>query len=898
MMPTRLEPEVGFWKQGAGYKILIMAVLLVICCVLTYYFHAILEMETVFTHLFYIPIILAALWWRRTGLVVAIFLAALLISSNIFVRAEVLTTNDYLRAIMFIVIAFVVATLSEMIAKAQAKTAHLNAVLRAIRNVNQLMVKEDDQDRMIERACKLLIETRGYHSAWIALVDEDRGFLTAAEAGLGESFAPVVEMLKRGESTRCGKRAIEQSGIVVVDDVAAECADCPIADTCFKMTGMAVCLKSGDRVYGMLSVAIPAEMAADSEERSLFGEVADDIAFGLYRMELEEGRRRAEDELGSYRDYLEEIVEERTAELRATNEQLKQEIAERKKAEALIEHLNSVLGAIRNVNQLIVTEKNRDSLLRKSCDALVEARGYDAAWIGFLQDTENFATVKGSGFREDISRFCEDVMSGTHPPCVRNALARDDIFMVVDRSGVCGDCPLNSARTGREVAVIRLEHAGRLFGLLVVSLVSGLTADEEDLLKEVASDLAFALHDIWMEEAHRAAEESLRESEEKYRLLAENTIDCIWKMDQDSRFTYVNPSAYTLLGFTPEEWIGSTLAEHCSKEETERIVGMIAEGMKKESYTTVLEMSLIHKDGREIPVEIRSKILIDENKELIGLQGTTTDITERKRAEGALQEAYSELQEAKAGVDKKVEERTIELKRAKEDAERANQMKSIFLASMSHELRTPLNSIIGFTGIILQGLAGELNDEQKTQLGMVYGSSKHLLALINDLLDISKIESGELEAYLEEFNIASAGKEVRDSLAPKAEDKGIKLIWDIPDINVMGDERRFKQILTNLVNNAIKFTEEGAVEVGVIEKDGMIEVMVKDTGVGIKTEDIHRLFEPFAQLDYTVSEEKGTGLGLYLVKNLVRFLNGEIRLESEYGRGSTFTFTVPIKQEG
>jgi PAS domain S-box-containing protein len=462
------------------------------------------------------------------------------------------------------------------------------------------------------------------------------------------------------------------------------------------------------------------------------------------------------------------------------------------------------------------------------------------------------------------------------------------------------DCPSNCAVIGKKVAVIRLEHAGRIFGLLVVSLVGDVTADEEeaDLLKEVASDMALGLHDMEMEEAHRAAEEALQESEEKYRLLAENTLDCIWKMDKDLRFTYVNPSVYTIVGFTPEEWIGSSLAEHCSKGETERIMGRIAEDMKKESYTTVLEMFLIHKDGRKIPVEIRNRILIDENKDLIELQGTTTDITERKRAEGVLRGAYSMLRDAKSRVDKKVEERTVELKIAKEEAERANQMKSIFLASMSHELRTPLNSIIGFTGIILQGLAGELNDEQKTQLGMVYGSSKHLLALINDLLDISKIESGELEAYLEEFNIASAGKEVRDSLAPKAEDKGIKLIWDIPDLCVASDQRRFKQILTNLVNNAIKFTEAGTVEVRAIEKDGAIEVMVKDTGVGIKSEDINRLFEPFVQLDYTVSEERGTGLGLYLVRNLVRFLSGEIRLESEYGRGSTFTFTLPIKQEG
>ena len=520
-------------EQKEKYKIVVMLILLASACYLTYYFHVVRETGTIFTHYFYIPIILAALWWRRKGLVVAIFLAALLIFSNIFVRVEVVTANDYFRALMFIVIAFVAATLSERIAKAQEKTAHLNAILSAIRNVNQLIVREKDRDRLIQRVCKILIETRGYNSAWIALVDESHRFLTAAEAGLGESFSPAIEMMKRGEFTRCGQSALKQSGVKVIEDVAADCADCPLVSTYSGRAGMAVRLEYRDMIYGILSVSIPAEMAADADEQSLFNEVAGDIALALRNIELEEARKRAE--------------------------------------------------------------------------------------------------------------------------------------------------------------------------------------------------------------------KALRE--------------------------------------------------------------------------------------------------------------------------------------------------------AKEEAEHANQMKSIFLASMSHELRTPLNSIIGFTGIILQGLAGELNEEQKKQLEMVYGSSKHLLALINDLLDISKIESGELESELEEFNLAEAGTEVRDSLMLKAEDKELKLIWDMPDINMVSDERRFKQIMVNLVNNAIKFTEKGEVEVKAIEKDKNIEVMVKDTGVGIKKEDLHKLFAPFTQLEYTVSEEKGTGLGLYLVRNLVLLLNGKIGVESEYGKGSTFTFTLPIKYE-
>lgn len=267
------------------------------------------------------------------------------------------------------------------------------------------------------------------------------------------------------------------------------------------------------------------------------------------------------------------------------------------------------------------------------------------------------------------------------------------------------------------------------------------------------------------------------------------------------------------------------------------------------------------------------------------------EITEHKKAEEELKKYHEHLEEL-------VKERTQQFQKAKEESERANQMKSIFLASMSHELRTPLNSIIGFTGIVLQGFAGELNDEQKKQLEMSYGSAKHLLSLINDLLDISKIETGELKPDIEEFNIVEAGIEIRDSLMIMAEEKELELIFNIPDINIFSDKRRVEQILLNLVNNALKFTAKGKVEVKAHKKDENIEVIVKDTGIGIKKEDFHKLFKPFMQLEYTITEGAGTGLGLYLTKNLVQLLKGRIQMESEYEKGSTFTFILPIQYGG
>jgi PAS domain S-box-containing protein len=199
------------------------------------------------------------------------------------------------------------------------------------------------------------------------------------------------------------------------------------------------------------------------------------------------------------------------------------DITERKRAERRIEHLNSVLKAIRSVNQLIIVEKDRDSLLQKVCNVLVEARGYDAAWLGFLND--GFATVMSSGF--PVSRFCGRVADSDYPPCIKNALVQKEMLVVVDKPEACGDCFFKRTYTSKEAAVIRVEHAGRLFGLLTISFaadaaVAAADEEEQELLKEVAGDLALALHDMELEAARKRAEEQIKASlKEKEVLLRE-----------------------------------------------------------------------------------------------------------------------------------------------------------------------------------------------------------------------------------------------------------------------------------------------------------------------------------------------------------------------------------------
>jgi signal transduction histidine kinase len=215
---------------------------------------------------------------------------------------------------------------------------------------------------------------------------------------------------------------------------------------------------------------------------------------------------------------------------------------------------------------------------------------------------------------------------------------------------------------------------------------------------------------------------------------------------------------------------------------------------------------------------------------------------------------------------------------------------------MSHELRTPLNSIIGFTGVLQQELVGPLNEEQKKQMGMVRGSSAHLLNLINDVLDISKIEAGQLTVAREPCDLRAAIEKVTRNMRPLTEKKGLALEVAIAAEvgTITSDQRRVEQIIYNLINNAIKFTQKGQIRVECCKKEGEAVTRITDTGIGIKQEDLDQLFQPFHQIDTgMIRQYEGTGLGLSICKKILDLLGGRIWVESEWGKGSTFSFALP-----
>gem|GEM_PF-1040852 len=389
----------------------------------------------------------------------------------------------------------------------------------------------------------------------------------------------------------------------------------------------------------------------------------------------------------------------------------------------------------------------------------------------------------------------------------------------------------------------------------------------------------------------KEAEKRLQESEEKLRVMFESITDGVIVTDLTGTVVEANDGAVHLVGYSSkEELIGRNAFEFVSPKDRALAMNATKKTLEGGLVQERTEYTILTADGEEINTDSSAAVLYDSSGNPTGIINVVRDITERKKAEQELQEKNEQLKTQRE-----------ELVRKATELELVSQAKSEFLASMSHELRTPLNAVIGFSELMLDGIPGEINDEQRGCVNDILDSGRRLLSLINDILDLSKVEAGKIELKLQNLDIADIITGVVQIMKPVLGKNGqeieVSVMQGLP--KVRGDKNRLEQILLNLLSNASKFTDQGGrVRIHVGRKDDYCQVAVIDTGIGIKKEDQEHVFEAFVQGE-TLSDRKkeGTGLGLTLTKQFVEATGGRIWMESEYGKGSAFIFTLPLAGE-
>lgn len=375
----------------------------------------------------------------------------------------------------------------------------------------------------------------------------------------------------------------------------------------------------------------------------------------------------------------------------------------------------------------------------------------------------------------------------------------------------------------------------------------------------------------------------------RFRELLDAAPDAIIEADADGRIVLVNEIAQRLFGYSREEFLGLPIDALAPAAVRERHAGHRRAFGGKASTRPMgsgTELTAQRKDGTEFPVEISLNPI--HSADGLHVIAIVRDVTARRTAEVRFQELHDTF-------SRELEEKNRQLRQRNTEVERSDRLKSEFLASMSHELRSPLHTIIGFSDLLIEELEGPLNEKQKRFVTHIHRDSHHLLALINDLLDISKIEAGRMDLHPEMFELGPALEEVMETIRPQAQSKGLFLTVDSADgVVVEADRLRMRQVLTNLLGNAVKFTERGGtVRVTALARARKVAVFVADTGVGIAREHHEAIFDKFYQAGATTAGvREGTGLGLAISKQLVEQQDGRIWVQSEPGRGSAFGFTV------
>ena len=612
----------------------------------------------------------------------------------------------------------------------------------------------------------------------------------------------------------------------------------------------------------------------------------------------------------------------RIAKLLKAYDELKREVQERQRAEGEIRRNYDIQKVISALLELIGQDITLEELLRRSVDIILSI-----PWLAFksmggiflVEDDPEVLVLKAQkNFSESLQKTCREVPFGK---CLCGRAALTQKIQFADRIDERHDIHYEGMPPHGHYCVPIL-YAGKTIGAIALYLLEGHSHDqkEEEFLgsaastlaglimhkrditekgraqealqqahndleakvKERTAELTIANESLRMEIAERKrTEEELRISEEKFRSITTSAISAIIMMDSNGEITFWNEAAQKIFGWHAEEALGKDLHALLVSEQIQEASRKTLPLFKKTGHGKligkIVEHTAICKNGEEVPIELSlSAVNIKGQWNAIGI---VNDISMRKQAEQTL-------------------------KKAKELAEMANKAKSDFLSSMSHELRTPLTAVIGFAEVLKDQYFGKLNEKQTDYVKDIFESGQHLLSLINDILDLSKVEAGKMELELSEINIRHLLEYSLIMIKEKALKHRIRLDIQIPEelsgLEIQADERQLKQVMFNLLSNAVKFTPDGgAIEVEAKQVAQELIISVSDTGIGIAPDDQEKIFDEFYQvIGGKKDKTPGTGLGLTIAMRFVKMHGGSLWVESkEKNKGSRFCFTLPLRVE-
>ena len=662
--------------------------------------------------------------------------------------------------------------------RAEERIKHLTEVLRSIRNINQLIAREKDRQRLLKGTCDTLIETRGYDRSWVAIFGESGELVMSAEAGLGEDFLPL---LRSGKLPICGRKALGQPDVVVIDDPRSTCTDCPLAGKHPGRTSMTVRLAHAGKVYGLLNVSVAASLNAHEEERTLIREVADDIAFALHSIELEEERKQAE--------------------------------------------------------ELYTTMANSSQI------------GVYIVQDGKLQFTN-------PRFRESLG-FSEEELLG-----------RDPLSLIhpEDRKLV------------RQNAVRLLKGESALPHEFRAITRDGVTRWAMEVVTPISYKGKRAILGSYMDiTEHKQDERALMESENKYRSLVNNVKLGIFRSTPDlrGRFLEVNPAMEEITGYSRDELLRMNVTDLYVNPKEREVTLELAMARGK----TAREILFKRKEGTQITVFETKVAVRDETGQVLYFDGILEDITERKLLEQQLRDLYE-----------------IE-RRERQELEEEARARSRFINTLAHEMRTPLAPVLISAGMLKDALSFNPQSTQFRLSNNILAGVQAMVSRLDELLDLARFSAGTFTLNLQPLDIRGFLEETASEFQPVIEEKGQCLIMDLsPTLPIIqADPSRLQQVLMNLLSNASKFSPEGRnITLRARTEGNELVIEVEDQGIGISPEEQESLFKPYHRVEQDRQTFPGLGLGLAISKQIVEAHGGRMWIASELGRGSIFSFSLPL----